>query len=162
MTSEQRAAYMQVFSQCSASAQQAHLEADPLRSFAATLPDVYEELNDRILSHQRLLDFDEAVRRCVAERGYTYDRDKLWNDFGVESQRLHEQASARPSPQLNSQERSELAELQRKEIGLATAVYECGGGAIERRTLTNEIRTEVETAYISENQAVLEPFRHGS
>jgi len=160
----EQAAYTVALAQCRAEGDAAYEQADPVKAFAAAFPTDFSDLADRVLAHERLIEHDDQVARCAASNGHTYDRTALWKMFGAPAQELHDSASARatgPTLELNAAERRELAKLQDAEIDLALAVFECGGGPLERFELVNEIRREVEGEYIDRNRDALQTLRDG-
>jgi hypothetical protein len=158
---------------------------DPSNRFYQDFGDELEELYERIQNDPRVVEAEQAVAECVADRGLEYtDEEGVYQQFEDElmeidsmvdfpGQDLSEEELASMSDEelnaLYSQPRElpqealdKLADLQEREIALAVAVNECGGGFRNAEELYREVSAEHEQEFLDEHADELSDYEAGS
>ncbi len=150
-------------------------------AFYREFGDEMEALWESIGSDPRIVAAEKDTSECVAEKGYTYTTmDDVYQQLDERMQPLYNMAYSEPEimpsedemasmseeelneifgPQeLSAEAKSELAEIQADEIGLAVAVNECGGGFDANQDVYEEVRVELEQEFVEANREKLDAF----
>jgi hypothetical protein len=124
----------------------------------SALVEKLDELDSQILEDQRMVRAEEKWSRCMREKGYRYgDPGEVEGDLEKRFQELmgvgvRPGASAPPDPG-TSYDRAALADLQREEVRIGTADFEC-----ERREITPVefvVRPQYEKTFRQQNRKLL-------
>jgi len=154
-----------------------------MRDFQEAFGDQMQSLYDRIESDSRIVAFNAEISACVSESGMNWTNMKdLRKRFESRLNDLQPDMMRNVDPfaeaGLNPEEMSEreldefytemnrlspealfkLGELQSEEIALAKAVTDCGGGPKAGEQLFQEVRVELEQAFVDDNAEALAEF----
>ncbi len=148
--------------------------------------DQLDQMYERAEADPRVVDFRTKVSRCVADKGLDYGNEgmrdlfeRFESELGTIGQNTFqdpfEAAGINPDdmtpeemeaffenlgpPSLSPEEQATLADVQEREIKLATAVVECDGGPLNEQYFIGYIRAEYEQEFIDRNADALEEFR---
>ncbi len=145
---------------------------DPSIRFFQAFEQELDELEEQISGDPRIVEAEQAIADCVAERGLDYTpEEELWEEYEDELREIESTidyeafegsfedleegeepdfASFEP-PELPEEGKVKLAALQAEEIELAVATDDCGGGFRDRRSATAEVRAEYEQQWLDDN-----------
>ena len=158
---------------------------DPYQGFYTEFGDELDEMYQRIESDPRIVEAEAEVADCVADKGFTYDgMENLYMQFEEELSTIDEavgypgedlsdddfasmseeeiEAIFNQPRELSDEARSQLADIQARELELAAAVNECGGGFAAQENLYAEIVAEYEQEFLDDNADRLAEFESGS
>ncbi len=150
-------------------------------AFYREFGDDMEDMWEGIESHPKIVEAERGIAECVSDKGYAYTTMReVYEQFDEKMQPLWEVAYAEPEVILSEEEmaamsqqeleefygpqelsdeaKSQLAEIQAEEVGMATAVNECGGGFDANQDVYEEVRIEMERDFIEANKERLDAF----
>ncbi len=147
-----------------------------LNTFYNTYGDEIEDMYTRMEADPRIVEAEEQVRSCVEGEGVTYvSETDAYEYFEPKLAELDntlyggEQAQVEPpegfeewsaedqdawweenysEPEVTSEQKAQLAELQKEEIDAAVANYNCGGGYQQQAKLYQEVMTDYENEFL--------------
>ena len=138
-----------------------------VRELNAELGAELEDLQERVLSDNRLLRFEAVTQRCMIERGWTYEgREQLGSSFYEQTYEIVPALDTDSDGVLDPgaetrQEIRMLEELQASEIGFSLALFECEGDRASFQRLYQEISAEYEESFVSEHRGILDDIVRG-
>ena len=157
------------------------LESDNTSRFFIDFNDELNEMWERMEADPRIADAEAGIISCVNDRGFDYTGMSDFEDeLNTEVQQLEstidysafevpeEQvelsdeelaATFNQIPPLPDESRAQLAELQEREVAVAVAVLECGGGWEAQDELYREVAADYEQEFLEENADRLEDYR---
>ncbi len=158
-------------------------DGDGQQAFYREFGDEMEDMWESIQSDPRVVAAENEVSECMADKGFTYtsmndtyeEFDELMQPFwdmafnNDPMANMSEEAMTEMSdeeldelfrPQeLPDEAKAELAEIQTREVAMAMAVNECGGGWEANADVFEEVRVELEQEFIDANKDRLDAFR---
>ena len=155
---------------------------DGMNRFYTEFSDEIDEMYERMQTDPRVVESEKETATCVAGKGLEFtSMDDAYELFEPELSALHEEVgypgqdlteadfeAMTPEElealydqglELSPEVKARLAELQDKEITLAKAVFDCGGGPDEQIDLYNEVRIEYEERFLEDNADRLAEFQ---
>ncbi|MEM8924881.1 MAG: hypothetical protein AAGD35_15360 [Actinomycetota bacterium] len=156
-------------------------------AFYDAFGDDLEEMFERIEADPRVLEAEQKVADCVAERGLTFTgfddaedaiREELEQidgpsgpfgamteddiaEFEEMSEEEQEAFFNQGPPELSDADKQLLGDIQTREIELATAASDCGGSQQDQLALFQELRIEYEQEFVDANADRLAEFSEG-
>lgn len=157
------------------------------QAFYEAFGDQLDQLYERAQADPRVVEFRAAVSACVAEAGLSYEdggMEALYQMFEADlsgigtgqfgdpfagtglnpddmsQEELDEFFADLGPPRLSVEDQSALAQIQARELKLARAVVDCGGGPLNEEFFLSDIRVEYEQRFLDENAGELDQFRN--
>jgi hypothetical protein len=122
-----------------------------------TLVERLDELDERIIQDQRMVQANEKWTACMLEKGYRYEEpDEIDSDIEERFQAIvgsGVQPGTSTPPQGVSFDRAALTELQQEEVRIANADLDCEKQEIE--PVEQDVRPQYEEQFRSQNQRLL-------
>ena len=141
---------------------------DPATRFYQEFGQELVALEAKIAADPRVVEVEREIADCVAERGLEYTPGvELWANFQPELKEIESSIdysvfaeveegdepalNSFEQPELSDEAKAQLGELQAKEIDLAVAVNDCGGGFNEQQAGHASVRAEYEQQWLDDN-----------
>ncbi len=155
---------------------------DQSNAFYQEFSDELDAMYQRAQNDPRIVEVEKKVSDCVAGKGLQYvNSEELYTSFETDLSAIdemiqpaaelseEEMAKMSPeelnaffSPELSEEAKAKLGELQKKELALAKAVNECGGGADAQSKLYQEVIAEYEQQFLDDNADQVAEFKSKS
>ena len=157
-------------------------ETDKTSQFFQDFQDELDDLYRRAQSDPRLVDAQREVAECVVDKGHNFTTQQdlideleaglstIDDGFSDPTAGVSEEEIANLSPEeldelfnaaveLSDEDKTKLADLQEREIAVASAVNECDGDSDENEQLFQEVLAEYEQRFLDENQDRLADYQ---
>lgn len=158
-------------------------DAELFEAFDQEFGDYWMELEQRFESHPDVIAYEDGVRECIEAKGLTYlSEEDAWEYYeaeleaaglgweamgdpldGVDTTGFTDEDYERAYREFETQllpadMLAALADVQADEIATALAVNECGGGWEQRERALQDVRVELEEAFLVENADALAQY----
>ncbi|MGF1599917.1 MAG: hypothetical protein ACFCVK_23910 [Acidimicrobiales bacterium] len=181
MTEEEIEAQMEGFEFEPSGCQGEAFAEDETSAFYQEFNDEISEMYERIESDPRIIEAQQEVASCVTDKGFDFtDEQAFYEEIEGElmaiDQRVNEsmptfsdEEMADMTPEqmdelfsgrtLTDEDKADLAELQAREIDVAVAVHECGGGFGNQQQMLMEVVAEYEQLFLEDNADAVAKYR---